>query len=138
MSSSMSILHRIIAVLIAAWIPFCCCTLRGAAAVVQTGETPIVGSCCGNTSRGLCEDDRDSGQEQENDGHCTTCCIKVAPEPPTEWAPELELGTIPAFEGVIQVVPTPENPFRSGMLRARAPDPPPSWTLLEQHALLLV
>jgi hypothetical protein len=136
MSSSMSIPNRIIAVLIAAWIPFCCCTLRVAAEATQGEDAPATG-CCGAASSTPCDGQDPADSDHESGGHCTSCCIKVIPDPPTEWSPQLELAAILMFEVhsihlLLQDVPLPDS------LRARAPDPPPAHTLLQQRCLLLV
>ena len=137
MSTSMSIPNRIIAVLIAAWIPFCCCTLRVAAEAVQGEDAPAMG-CCGGASTAPCNgQDSDSNADREPDGHCTSCCVKMNPEPPTEWSPELELAALAVFE-FQSIELLLQDTHRPANMRARAPDPPPHRTLLQQRCLLLV
>ena len=135
MSTCMSIPNRIIAVLIAVWIPFCCCTLR-VAAEATLGEGTPARSCCGGVSNAPC-DGEDSDSERDSGGHCTSCCVKVIPDPPTEWSPELELATVPMFE-IRSIELVLQDAHRPDSLRARAPDPPPNRTLLQQRCLLLV
>jgi len=137
MSTSMSISNRIIAVLIAAWIPFCCCTLRVAAEVAQGEDAPAMG-CCGGASNAPCNgQDTNSDSDREPGGHCTSCCVKMTPEPPTEWSPELELAALPVFE-FHSIELLLQDTHRPANMRARAPDPPPHRTLLQQRCLLLV
>ena len=94
MTSKMPISTRIIAMLVAAWIPFCCCTLKVAAAMAQDELAGTsVQSCCCSQPASPCDGDSEPGEGSE--GSCTTCCIKVMPDPPEDWAPEIVQVELP-------------------------------------------
>ena len=137
MSSKMPISTRIIAMLVAAWIPFCCCTLKVAAAMAQDELAgSLVQSCCCSQSTAPCDgEDRDPGEGPG--GTCTGCCIKVMPDPPAEWTPEI----VPAELTPLLLAPALEA---GPGIEARGPQwlrPPDPWrpdTLFERRCLLLV
>ena len=128
--------HRIIAVLIAAWIPFCCCTLKVAGELLLQDEVAAGLSCCGLVKVG-CESD-DSEPAEDSEQACLGCCVKNLPDAPGKWNPPVDHGepmteqvmvsasVLVGFE-VFQRPPTPHPP-----------DPPSGHTLLERGCLLLV
>ena len=137
MRSNITISQRIIAVLIAAWIPFCCCTLKVAASMVQDADsTPLLGSCCCSQDTAPC-DGEDSGPEEGSDKACSICCLKVMPDPPQDWDPPIVLLELPQSLAMSSLLVDTGNEART-TLPARPPDLPARDTLLEQHALLLV
>ena len=132
MLPKVNISHRIIAVLIAAWIPFCCCTLRSAAGIVSTDGPAPASCCCQETTQ-----DCDTGETPSHDDGCMACCIKVPPDPPQDWAPPIDLLGLPIFEVVSVDYFNTASPL--ALVRARPPDPPPSARpLLKLGCLLLV
>ena len=134
-----SLTHRICALLIACWIPFCCCTLK-AAAVMAAGPSAdgatVTFSCCSQNS---CS--KTSSQEQDaplEDEPCADCCIKVAPEAPT--TPDLQIDQIGRELPSIESIEDSWLQHASHSLSCtgtRPPDPPPA-DLVALHCQLLV
>ena len=135
-----SLTHRICALLIACWIPFCCCTLK--AAVVMADGPSVDGasamfSCCSQNS---CSKTTDQEQEApEEDGPCAECCIKVAPEAST--APDLQIDQIgrelPSNDESIEATWLQHASHRLLCTGTSPPDPPPA-DLVALHCQLLV
>ena len=134
-----SLTHRICALLIACWIPFCCCTLK-AAAVMAAGPSaegaPLTFSCCSQSS---CSKTSDQNQNAPlEDGPCTDCCIKVSPEAPC--TPDFQIDEIgreiPSIEAIKS---TWLHHANNDLLNTQKipPDPPPA-DLVALHCQLLV
>lgn len=139
MQTRTSIFHRIVAVFIAVWIPFCCCTLRSAAAMVQCGsEAPLVlAGCCGGGASGACATDDGTDDPREEDGHCTSCCVKAGPDRAADWVPEVGLEEASLAYAADLPLPALDRSAVSA-IRARAPDPPPCRSLHHLRSLFIV
>lgn len=103
--------------------------------MVQDSDT-MVGSCCCSQSSAPCDGEETDPEEGSDEG-CSTCCIKMMPEPPQDWDPPIVLLELPQL--------LPGSTFQVDMGNealtprwARPPDLPSRGTLLEQRALLLV
>ena len=135
-----SLTHRICAILVALWIPFCCCTLKAAVVMVNgpaADGTTQTFSCCGSQSacsQNPAEDD-DAPQEE---GPFTDCCIKVSPEAPC--TPDFQIDEIgreiPSIEAINS---TWLHHANNDLLNTQKipPDPPPA-DLVALHCQLLV
>ena len=136
MDARMTISHRIIAALMAAWIPFCCCTLKVAGGMLLQDEATVAMGCCGHGTNTCSKEGTDPAED--TDESCVGCCIKILPEAPEKWEPPVDLGE-PQIE--LQSVDDRTADRSGAFLRTmppRPPDPPPVRTLLEQRCLLLV
>ena len=136
MDARMTISHRIIAALIAAWIPFCCCTLKVAGGMlVQDGSAATMG-CCGHGQNACSNEGTDPAEDTQET--CVGCCIKVLPDAPERWDPPVDVGEpMPERQNVHDQTPDTFGAFMRPA-SSRPPDPPPGRTLLEQRCLLLI
>jgi len=136
MTHRTTIPQRIIAVLVAAWIPFCCCTLKVAGELLlQDGDSIVLG-CCGH-AKVTCDDDGSEPVEDTDDA-CVGCCIKILPDASGKWDPPVDHGEAPVDHGAVQILApaASETGARPGL--PRPPDPPPARTLLAQRCQFLV
>ena len=136
MTPRMTISHRIIAALIAAWIPFCCCTLKVAGGMLLQDEGVMATGCCGHM-KNTCSNEG-SDPAEDTDEACVGCCIKILPDAPEKWEPPVDLGERQAEHQSVQVRSSDDSDAVMQPMPPRPPDPPPSRTLLEQRCLLLV
>ena len=138
MVTRVDISHRIIAALVAAWVPFCCCFIHAAQAIASPDEDSQPRSCCSATNTCLEGTPADS-EPVDGDPCCSECCVRVLPDAPQIWSPPVDLVgqaildlDLP-FDRACLANDDPASP-----LRARPPNPPPSASLLSQRCLLLV
>ena len=137
MRTNTSISHRIIAVLIAAWIPFCCCTLKVAASIVQDADAaPVSGSCCCSLTTMQCDGEAPDSDERSG-GTCTLCCLKVMPESAEDWDPPMVSLWLPQSDATTGLPVNADGP-EGFHPPTHPPDRSPRITLLEQRSLLLL
>ncbi|MGA1017525.1 MAG: hypothetical protein ACO3YY_06010 [Phycisphaerales bacterium] len=77
------------------WLPFCCCQLQGAWALVGGGDAPEVSSACGgaccesSADRGTSPDEGETGDGESQEPCASSCCVRGEAIPP-KW--ELPAG----------------------------------------------
>ena len=136
-----SLTHRICAILVVCWIPFCCCTLK-AAMVMASGPaadgTMSAISCCCSSKTACPENPAENGEVPAEEGPCTECCIKVSPEAPT--TPDFQIDEIGRELPSIETIEaTWLHHVREGLLnQQKIPPDPPAADLVTLHCQLLV
>jgi len=135
MSSRVNNLHRTITLLVAAWLPFCCCFIKAAQAIVNPDQGPV-SCCCIQDDACLPGTDGEPAPPSEESG-CTDCCIKVLPDAPQTWEPPVDFGELGICNDCWDEGFIPES-WSWPTLQARPPDLPASRTLLDQRCQLLV
>jgi hypothetical protein len=135
-----SLTHRICAILVVCWIPFCCCTLKAAMVMANgpaaDGTTLVLSCCCSQTA--CSENPFEHGEAPAEEAPCTDCCIKVSPEAPT--TPDFQIDEIGRELPSIEAIETTWlHHAREGLLKHQKipPDPPPA-DLVTLHCQLLV
>ena len=124
--------HRILTILIAGMLPFCCCSIRTMAPLVMDADTADYAGCCsggaGTTEPG---DGTDPGPEPDCSG---SCCDRVAPVaelheplPPTD-----EIGTDALPTGWSGDV-AGDAPGTTVIVHQPRPPDPGSGMVLERH-----
>ena len=119
--------HRICALLIACWIPFCCCTLKAAMVMANGSEFDggqMMSCCC--SSQDTCTENSGEEPAPAQEGPCTDCCLKVSPDAPT--TPNLSIDEIGRELPSIEAVTTIRSHHPGTGLthpQLTPPDPPP-------------
>ena len=129
--------RRIIAVLVAAWVPFCCCFIQAAHAIANPDNVGTAYSCCSN---GACQPGTSTDSEPSDTEHedsCTNCCLRVLPDAPQMWEPPIDLFGQPMLQDEMPYICV-EQLHAVANTRMKPPDPPPGASLLQQRCLLLV
>ena len=123
----MHLSHRIIAILVVCWIPFCCCSIKAMASIAAGGDSSsmITTSCCSNAH---CDASGEPSDERPGErSSCAGCCDRFAPD----GAERESLPEIDEIGSELPVDPTPSciapmvDEARSHRIDARPPDPPP-------------
>ena len=133
-----SLTHRICALLIACWIPFCCCTLK-AAVVMANGPTADgfqVISCC--SGKVACPETSGEDGAPAEEEPCAGCCLKISPDAPS--TPDFQIDEIGRERTSIDSIESPWLRHDEDRLACQLripPDPPPS-DLVTLHCQLLV
>ncbi|MEE2681076.1 MAG: hypothetical protein VX641_01765 [Planctomycetota bacterium] len=135
----MHLSHRIIAILIIFWIPFCCCSIKALASMACGEDAAAVfkAGCCTPSECTSSEQDSDEVPD-EGDG-CAGCCDRFSPEGAERMPlPGVdEIGCEPLASSVPPADPPGADAVRGAGPEARPPDPPPS-SLLDLRCQLRV
>ena len=131
--------HRITAAFVAVWIPFCCCFIQAAQAIVSSDPSSNQGSgpCCCSQVRDCSQTLSGDSEPADGESSCTNCCIRVLPDAPQDWSPPTDLLGQAILEVTSADLIVACHSVATS-IRTRPPDPPPGMTLLSQHCLLLV
>lgn len=147
-------IHRLLALALAVWLPFCCCQARAVASAVLDGRTTSAGACMGD--RPACCRARvahsDETTAPTDDGRsssqpCERCpsCLSTKDRAPAPPAPELDRDTVGQPDPVLCAVPSAEEHQPGARAEANPTtfrgDPP--WRVagrraLERHQTLVI
>ena len=117
---------RLLVVLLAAWLPMCCCQIRHLSAAIAGGTTDGIalvcadaaapGCCCSKAAR----DGTDETDAPAPEGCGKSCCIKGSTLT-WDWAPPVDTIGLPMLFTAVEA----DRPILASVEAVPAPRPPP-------------